>query len=58
MGGAAVEECHMTAELFVPLRDVKHVLWGGFVQSPSVDGPQAAQDPEQGAFSTAVGPSD
>lgn len=42
----------------LPLRDVEHVLWVGPVQNSAVDGPQAAEDPEEGALSAAVGAGD
>lgn len=38
----------------IPLRDVEHVFRRGLVQPASVDGPQAAEDPEEGTFPTAV----
>lgn len=42
----------------LPLRDIEHVLRVGPVQNSSVDGPQAAEDPEKGALAAAVGASD
>ncbi len=42
----------------IPLRDVEHVLRRGFVQPAAVDGPQAAEDPEQRTFPAAVRPRD
>lgn len=42
----------------VPLRYVKHVLGWWLVKHSAVDGPEAAQDSEQRAFSTTVGARD
>lgn len=42
----------------LPLRDVEHVLRRGLVKPAAVDGPEAAEDPKQGALATAVGPRD
>lgn len=51
-------QTHTITHTFLPLRDVEHVMWVGPVQNSSVDGPQAAEDPEEGALAAAVGAGD
>lgn len=56
-GGRGVHVC-VCVFVCIPLGDVEHMLRRGFVQSPAVNRPQAAEDPEQGALPAAVGPCD
>ena len=41
-----------------PLRDVEDGGAGGFADGAAVDGPEAAEDPEEGGFAAAVGADD
>lgn len=44
--------------LWIPLRDVEHMLRRGFVQPATIDRPQAAEDPEQRTFPAPIRPRD
>ena len=55
MGLSSSQCCRGQAEGRVPLGDVEHAVWRRFVKDPSIDRPEATQDPEQRTLPTSVG---